>query len=198
MSQNVTKPLQQQVNRLTSQVNGLGLRRRRRRTRRGGNRTSILPGGIRLNDTEVLAITAKTSELQMVEFAPTRSTLVRLDNEGNKFGRWSLIRVIINYIPTASLSDSGTIAYGILPGPKSDLIKAEADICKLKPFQKHALWKSSSITVGNSVCIQRHLLIKSTQISEDVVAFTLYISTTKPNMGLIRITYSVVLNYPKP
>lgn len=198
MSQNVTKPLQQQVNRLTNQVNGLGLRRRGRRRRRGGNRSNILPGGIRLNDTEVLAVTDAATKMQAVEFAPTRSTLTRLDNEGNKFGRWSLIRVVINYIPTASLADTGTITYGILPGPINDTIKEEGDICKLKPFQKHSLWKSSSITVGNSVCIQRHLLVRKTNLNEDVVAFTLYISTTNRKMGVFRITYNVVLNYPKP
>lgn len=169
-------------------------RRRNRRARRGmpGN---IMPGGVRIKDTEIFSLT-KASDVLRLPFCPGKTTLPRLDNEAAKFGRWSLVRVIITYQPTASLADKGAITYGILPGPPSDKIKSEGDIMKLRPFQKHALWKSSSLTVTNTIMIQKHMYTNAN--SEDAVGFTIYISTADNALGILKLNYEVVLNYPKP
>lgn len=197
-SQASIKPLRQQVNRLTSELRNMSTNggRRRRRRRNTVPRSTILPGGIKLVDTEVLPFETKPSTLQVLEFCPGKTTLVRLDNEANKFGRWSLVRVVFTYQPTASLGDSGSITYGILPGPKSATIKAESDIARLKPFNKHSLWKASSLTVGSNICIQKHLITAGTDA--DSVAFCLYLSTSKPDLGLMKVSYHLILNYPHP
>lgn len=176
--------------------NGNGRRRRNRRRARGPN-TAILPGGVRITDTEILS---QSEKLFVLEFCPGRTGLPRLDNEANKFTRWSLIRVVLTYQPTASLSDSGSFSYGILPGPKNDTL-TEKDITKLRPFQKHSLWKSSSLTVSNNIVVQRHLFTAApaeTTRLEDSVGFCVYIFTSKKDLGTFRVNYSLVLNYPKP
>lgn len=171
--------------------------RRRNRRRGGGPNTAILPGGVRISDTEILA---QSADFLVLEFCPGRTGLPRLDNEADKFTRWSLIRVVLTYQPTASLGDSGSFSYGILPGPKNATVKAE-DITKLRPFQKHSLWKSSSLTVSNNIAVQRHMFTSSKDAKdrlEDSVAFSVYIKTSNKDLGTFRVNYSVVLNYPKP
>lgn len=175
--------------------NRRGGRSRNRRRRRGNVGASIMPGGIRVNDTEVFSISKPTDVVSLV-FCPGKTTLPRLDREAAKYGRWSLIRVIISYQPTASLADKGAITYGILPGPASSTVSKEADIVKLRPFQKHALWKSSSITVSSNIMIQKHMYTGNT--TEDSVGFTVYFSTADEKVGVVRVSYELALNYPKP
>lgn len=196
-----TARLKRQVTQLSNRLNNVNItRRRRRRGRRGATRATIMPGGVKIVDTEVLGLPAipsgKSASFMVMSFCPGNTKLVRLDNEAGKFKRWSLIRVNIVYQPTASLSDSGSITYGILPGPKSALIDEESEILKLRPFQKHSLWKASSITVSGSIMIQPHMLTNGEK--EDNVGFCLYISTTKPEVGCFRISYDLILNYPNP
>lgn len=197
-STRTTRRLKQAASQLTKQMNGLSIApRKRRRNRRGGKGTNkLLPGGVRIVDTEVLSFTDKSATVQAIPFCPGKTTLVRLDNEAAKFRRWSLIRVVINYQPTASLGDSGAITYGILPGPTNGKIAAETDIMKLRPFQKHALWKSSSLTISSNIMIQPHMLTNGT--SEDAVGFAIYVSTTDKALGVFKISYDIVLNYPNP
>lgn len=192
---NINRSKQQVAPSRARTMNGNGRRRNRRRG--GGPTAALLPGGIRISDTEILS---QSDKLFVLEFCPGRTGLPRLDNEAAKFTRWSLIRVVLTYQPTASLSDSGSFTYGILPGPKSDTIKAD-DITKLRPFQKHSLWKSSSLTVSNNITVQKHLFTSvpaSTDRLEDAVAFSVYIFTSKKDLGTFKVSYSVVLNYPKP
>lgn len=169
-------------------------RRRRRRRNGGGGRNNLLPGGVMLNDVEVLPVTEK-DKLFVCSFCPGKTGLVRLDHEASKFKRWSLIRVNITYQPTASLGDSGAFTYGILPGPKDNSVTAEK-IVQLRPFQKHALWKSSSITVSANIMVQQHMYTNGN--SEDHVGFCIYILTSDNTLGLLRISYQVALNYPEP
>lgn len=170
--------------------------RRRRRNRRGGGVPGgLLPGGIKIRDTEIFPMPDK-EKLLVLQFCPGKSTLTRLDYEALKYRRWSLIRVSFSYQPTAALSDSGSVTYGILPGPADMKVVKEGDITKLKPFQKHSLWKSSSLTVSSNICIQPHYMTNAT--SEDSVAFTMYLWTTNNSLGVMRVTYDLFLNYPKP
>lgn len=171
--------------------------RRRNRRRAGGPSMSILPGGVRITDTEVLS---QGKDLFVLQFCPGRTGLPRLDNEGNKFSRWSLVRVVLTYQPTASLSDSGSITYGVLPGPQDNTIK-ETDITKLRPFQKHSLWKSSSVTISPNIVVQKHLFTANSTVTdrlEDSVAFCIYFKSSNSTLGTIRVSYTVILNYPKP
>lgn len=194
-SRNNTQRSAKRVNQLSRQMNGLSVRNRRRRRRRGTtNRANILQGGVQINDSEVFTI-PKADDVVVLEFCPGKTGLVRLDNEAKKFKRWSLIRVVITYQPTASLSDSGSITYGILPGPKDTTVVKDT-ITRLRPFQKHALWKSSSLTVGSNVMIQSHMLTSGN--NEDSIGFCVYIQTSNKDLGVFRVTYSVVLNYPEP
>lgn len=182
-------------------MNGGGGNRRNRRRRGGGAPRAIMPGGVRIVDTEVLPLTAEPDKLGVVQFCPGSTGLVRLDNEANKFGRWTLLRVVFTYQPTASLSDSGSITYGILPGPLNSSVTKDT-ITKLKPFQKHSLWKSSSITVSRNIMMQMHMLtgkvVDTPTTTEDMVGFCFYYTTTKPSLGVLRVSYEVVLNFPKP
>lgn len=185
------------VAQLTKQTNAMSLRNSRRRRRRrngGGGRNNLMPGGVLLNDVEVLPVPDK-EKLFVCSFCPGKTGLVRLDHEATKFKRWSLIRVIITYQPTASLSDKGAITYGILPGPQDKTVTLEK-IVQLRPFQKHALWKSSSITVSASIMVQQHMYTSGT--NEDSVGFCLYINTSDNTLGLFRIHYQIALNYPEP
>lgn len=196
-STRTTRRLKQAANQLTKQMSGMRINgRKRRNRRRNAGKANLLPGGIRIVDTEVLGLTEDAAKVQVLQFSPGKTKLVRLDNEATKFRRWSLVRVVINYQPTAALSDSGSITYGILPGPKSSAVKAEGDIMKLRPFQKHALWKSSSLTVSSNIMIQPHMLTNDDK--EDSVGFCIYICTTNKGLGVFRISYDLVLNYPNP
>lgn len=197
-----TKRLQTRVKQLTNQMKGMSLnaRRRNRRRRGTGNRRALLPGGVRLVDTEVVAYGTISDKVLQVPFSPGKTKLTRLDLEGAKFGRWGFNRIILTFVPTASLTETGSIAYGVLPGPSTNIGKG--DITKLKPFQKHAVWKSSSITVSNNIMIQPHMLTNGD--TADHVAFTIYMqfeglpTTSTSGSGVFKVTYDLYFNFPHP
>lgn len=147
-------------------------------------------------DTEVLALTADAKKLQVMIFSPGKTGLARLDAEAAKYSRYYINRVTITYSATASISDQTVVTYGLCPGAQASSIKGDGDITKLRPFNKHAAWNSSSSTVSRNIQATPYLYTNG--VDEDHVAFCLYITTGNEKLGCVKITYDVMMSYPIP
>lgn len=155
-------------------------------------------GGLRVVDTEVFAQVkqAAPTTVQVLHFCPGKTTLPRLDAEATKYKRWFLNRVVITYEPTATISDAATVTYGILPGKPATGVSDDGKIMALRPFNKHAVWKGSSLTVSRNIMAQPLLYCNGD--GDDYTAFCVYLVATDTTKGVFKIAYDLQLSYPQP
>lgn len=149
--------------------------------------------GDKVINTEALAV--KKDTLTVVQFTPGKTGLPILDTMGNRFTRFRVNYVNIAYLATDATTASSVITWGIAPGPKLPDIKTEADILVLRPFKKHATWKSENISVGKGIMPSQFLYTNDT--TRDGVAFCLYYKSGS-DTGVLKISYSIQFDYPNP
>lgn len=144
-------------------------------------------------DLEIKAVKASTS-VQALTFRPSGSGLSRLDNIGKLYKRWKLKFVNIAYKSVYSTTTDGVVTYGIMAGGKDGDINTEDKITKLRPMERHAVWKSTTISVGPDIQSSPYLYTDKDDV--DGVAFTVYLYSTKDST--LQFSYMVELSFPHP
>lgn len=144
-------------------------------------------------NTEALPVAKAT--FKVIEFTPGRTGLPILDSLGERFTRYRVNYVNIAYLATDATTASSVITWGIAPGQKLTEIDKEADILALRPFKKHATWKSENLSVGRAIMPSQYLYCGDT--SRDGVAFCLYYYSGS-DTGVFKISYSIQFDYPNP
>lgn len=181
-----------------AQPRGRGRGRGRGRSAPQAMQPSRGVGAGRAGDTIINSealVVGDANKVVTLKFSPGLTGLPILDSQGNRFTRFHVNYVNIAYCATDSTTASGEITWGIAGGNAMPEIKAMKDILALRPFKKHATWKSESVAVGRGIMPSTWLYCN--EDSRDGVAFTMYYHTTKSS-GVFKISYSVKLDYPNP
>lgn len=184
---------------------GRGNRGRRGRGRRGGGRS--VPGlnaGMRMGstsgsvlkivDSEVLGNVPNT--LTAYEFNPGVDGTPRLKQFELVFERYRVLYFNIAYISGSAMNVAGQVEFGVLPGPKEDVVKTADDILRLRPSFFVPAWKSETITLSGLIDSSRFMHCGAT--GDTGVAFTLYAIASAQNLGKIKVSYAVEFAYPRP
>nr|QTJ63717.1 hypothetical protein [Odonatan tombus-related virus] len=183
---------------------------RRRRRARGtgapprGQMTRPMPttgaGGstIIVRDTEMFAPGKKTV-FTTVTFNPGNDTATpRLNAEAKKFQRFRIRYFNIAYVSASSAASTGSMTFGVAPGPAITTVKAATDIMKLRPAQVIPVWRAATINQGANIDSSRFMFSQNATV--DGVAFTLYSchTSTEDVPGYFKASYEVELAYPIP
>nr|QTJ63635.1 hypothetical protein [Hymenopteran tombus-related virus] len=176
---------------------GRGRGRGRGGRRRGANsRPAVTHSGAKVvvRDTEVIgSVTSGTVSYMM---NPSCTEMPRLAAYEKMYSRYKVNYFNISFKSTSGTAISGSVTVGVEIGTKDDNIKDAKAIQKLRPMFVVPAWKSDTIALGSEFTISRALVCGDK--SNDGVAFTLYVSSTHADLGIIQVSYEVEFSFPRP
>ena len=188
------------INVQTAPRRGRGRGRGRGRPRNQSTRNTNIPrpgpsgSKVIITDTEVLG--TPLAKLAAFEFNPAPAGLTRLANLAKMYERYRFHYINISYKATSPTTQQGQLAMGVMPGQKSDKVKSNDEIVKLRPMVICPPWKSDSMSLGRNIDSQRYMHVG--RAGDDGVSFTLYVNASAANMGVIQISYRIEFEYPSP
>lgn len=176
--------------------------RGRGRGGRGGNNRSIPPslgsggGLVVVQDVEYFKLT-DINKIYVAEFNPSSAGLTRLKQFESMYERYRIVFFNFTFKPATSTYTSGSMTFGISPGPANGSVKDADTILKVRPSRMIPIYGKASVSLGQTIDSQRYMHCGDK--TADGVAFTFYAYTDASAVyGAFQVSYKVEFAYPRP
>lgn len=150
-------------------------------------------GKVVVSDSELIS----TSTQHITVCGPGEaSDLPRLFAHAKMYERYRFLSLRVDYVPTSGAATNGSITITIQPGVKNTKITSAEMAMKCQPCLVRPAWKAGTLRAGPMLDAQRFLHVGVADA--DGVAFCIYTFPSTPDIGYVKVTYTVEFAFPHP